>query len=448
MLFKDDERYYFMSIRHKVIALFLFYSFLIRRDFKREQFKMPSFFIWVKRQMPLIVEKILCYRKVEKEMEERVFADEFRKGFWQEEDFLTFLERREENSEWGKVKSNEIRFYPIEEGHQISAMLEEKLRETGKANVFEDTLEHTRLILKVKEDLYPVRSCAIKTILERARISGNALNKVQKAELAQILNYCMGVAGGDALLRFCEDKISAVHGGDASDYAVLETPELFRRTVEYLQDNFSGYTFAGASYDHSIATAVWSLENQDSLLQEYRESLQKHGLPNQEIQLGLRLTTSDTGQSGANLYPMIFFGSEARNIPLGSALKLQHKNKADLAKFDEQLNLLYAQYSKALGNMQSLMDVYVLYPINAMLGVMKRVGVPKRYAMEVSEDFRIQNGNAPCSVYEVYLQIAEVIYLMQCEGIDGSKIVQMEENIARAVHLRWKDYDIAGEYHW
>ena len=51
-------------------------------------------------------------------------------------------------------------------------------------------------------------------------------------------------------------------------------------------------------------------------------------------------------------------------------------------------------------------------------------------------------------MYHAYLQIAEVIYLMQCEGIDGSKIVQMEENIARAVHLRWKDYDIAGEYHW
>ena len=39
-------------------------------------------------------------------MEERVFADEFRKGFWQEEDFLAFLERREENSEWGKMKVN------------------------------------------------------------------------------------------------------------------------------------------------------------------------------------------------------------------------------------------------------------------------------------------------------------------------------------------------------
>ena len=381
-------------------------------------------------------------------MSERVFADEFHKGFFREGDFLAFIEEREENSDWEKVKSSELRFYPIADGHRASSMLEEKLREKGKECVFKDTMEHTRLILKVRDELYPIRSCAIKTILERARVSGNALNKVQKTELAQILNYCMKVAGGDALLRFCEDKISAVHGGDASDYAVLKTPELFRRTVEYLQDNFSGYTFAGASYDHSIVTAVWSLDNEETLLKEYKESLQTHGLPCDEIQLGLRLTTSDTGQSGANLYPMIFFGSELRNIPLGSPLKLHHKNKADLARFDEQLNLLYAQYSKALGNMQSMMDVYVLHPINAMLGVMKRIGVPKKYATLIAEDYRLKRGDTACSAYEAYLQISEVIYLMQCDGAEGSKIVMMEENIARAVHLRWKDYDFAGEYHW
>ena len=381
-------------------------------------------------------------------MSERVFADEFYKGFFREGDFLAFIEEREENSDWVKVKSSELRFYPIADGHRASSMLEEKLREKGKECVFKDTMEHTRLILKVRDELYPIRSCAIKTILERARVSGNALNKVQKTELAQILNYCMKVAGGDALLRFCEDKISAVHGGDASDYAVLKTPELFRRTVEYLQDNFSGYTFAGASYDHSIVTAVWSLDNEEALLKEYKESLQTHGLPCDEIQLGLRLTTSDTGQSGANLYPMIFFGSELRNIPLGSPLKLHHKNKADLARFDEQLNLLYAQYSKALGNMQSMMDVYVLHPINAMLGVMKRIGIPKKYATLIAEDYRLKRGDTACSAYEAYLQISEVIYLMQCDGAEGSKIVMMEENIARAVHLRWKDYDFAGEYHW
>ena len=41
-----------------------------------------------------------------------------------------------------------------------------------------------------------------------------------------------------------------------------------------------------------------------------------------------------------------------------------------------------------------------------------------------------------------------MISLMQYECAEGSKIVQMEENITRAINLRWKDYDIAGDIHW
>ena len=83
-------------------------------------------------------------------MSERVFADEFYKGFFREGDFLAFIEEREENSDWEKVKSSELRFYPIADGHRASSMLEEKLREKGKECVFKDTMEHTRLILKVR----------------------------------------------------------------------------------------------------------------------------------------------------------------------------------------------------------------------------------------------------------------------------------------------------------
>ena len=381
-------------------------------------------------------------------MSERVFADDFRKGFFKEDEFLEFLDQREVNARWEKAKSNELRFFAMEEGHFVSSLLESELKQQGKESVFLDTMEHTRLILKVKEECYPVRTCAVKTILDRARVSGNALNKVEKTVLAKILNYCMEVANGEALLRFCEDKISAVHGGDSSDYAILDTPELFKRTADYLEENFEDSAFIGASYDHSVVTALWSLSGDDSVLQEYKKSLQTYGLPSDNIQLGLRLTTSDTGVSGANLYPMLFLGKDAMCLPLGSPLKLEHKNKADMSKFDSNLNLLYAQYSKALGNMKRMMDVYVLHPINAMLGVMKRIGVPKKYAMSVAEDFKIRTGGTACSVYEAYLGIAEVITLMQYECTEGSKIVQMEENIARAINLRWRDYDIPGEFHW
>ena len=381
-------------------------------------------------------------------MSERVFADDFRKGFFKEDEFLEFLDQREVNARWEKAKSNELRFFAMEDGHFVSSLLESELKQQGKESVFLDTMEHTRLILKVKEECYPVRTCAVKTILDRARVSGNALNKVEKTVLAKILNYCMEVANGEALLRFCEDKISAVHGGDSTDYAILDTPELFKRTAEYLAENFEDYVFIGASYDHSVVTALWSLCRDDSVLQEYKKSLQTYGLPSDNIQLGLRLTTSDTGVSGANLYPMLFLGKDSMSLPLGSPLKLEHKNKADMSKFDSNLNLLYAQYSKALGNMQRMMDVYVLHPINTMLGIMKRIGVPKKYAMAVAEDFKIRTGGTACSVYEAYLGIAEVITLMQYECTEGSKIVQMEENIARAINLRWRDYDIPDEYHW
>ena len=71
-----------------------------------------------------------------------------------------------------------------------------------------------------------------------------------------------------------------------------------------------------------------------------------------------------------------------------------------------------------------------------------------KYAYLIAEDFKVRTGGLPCTVYEAYLAIAELIHILQCEGVAGSKIVQMEENIARAIAIRWKDYDIAGEFKW
>ena len=51
----------------------------------------------------------------------------------------------------------------------------------------------------------------------RARIDGKALADVDKKTLAEILNKCLKVARGRALIRFCEGKIRAVLSGDEKD---------------------------------------------------------------------------------------------------------------------------------------------------------------------------------------------------------------------------------------
>lgn len=69
---------------------------------------------------------------------------------------------------------------------------------------------------------HPVRDCAIRTILSRAGVNGDGLRKLDKATYAKVVNYCLRVAKGDALIKIADGKVSAVHGGDKHDYCILD----------------------------------------------------------------------------------------------------------------------------------------------------------------------------------------------------------------------------------
>ena len=61
-------------------------------------------------------------------MNERVFADDFKRNFMQEDEFLQFIEKREENSSWQTVKSNELRFLAMKEEDSITRKLFDRLK--------------------------------------------------------------------------------------------------------------------------------------------------------------------------------------------------------------------------------------------------------------------------------------------------------------------------------
>jgi hypothetical protein len=194
-------------------------------------------------------------------MAQQIYKDDFTQTFEKQQEFLEFLNEREDNSRWETHKSKDLRF---------EAMNDEDYMFSIEENVYSDTFKNTGLLLKVSGGGdYPVRSCAIKTICERAAVSGSALNKIPKKALANIFNYCMKVSPGFALVRHSEDKVSAVNGGDRSDYAPLPIPELFRMTAEYLGKEFPGSAFAEGFFSHSIVSALWELTSKDDLLETY-----------------------------------------------------------------------------------------------------------------------------------------------------------------------------------
>jgi hypothetical protein len=375
------------------------------------------------------------------------YKDDFSTSFGDQGEMFSFLSEREQNAGWSVIPTKSARFLAIDTNSVEGQALLQGYEMIGKEGLIHDTMQNTQLLLKAEDKVYPVRKCAISTILSRARISGNALSKLERAIFAQILNHCVKVAGGNALLRLSDDKISAMHGGDKNEYAVLEMPALFERITGRLDADFAGYRFIGGHFDHSIVTAVWSFPDNMELLDAYMEALAKHGIDMDKYIPAVRFTSSDVGASGANLFPLLM-SSKGRCINLGSPLKLNHERDADMEKFEKQLALLYPRCIDAIKQMGKLAEIEVEYSYNTMMRVMQQIGVTKKLAYQVAELWISQHGEGPSTAHDLYLAISEASFLLQCSGADGARIVKMEENIVRALKIQWEAYDYPGEFKW
>ena len=324
--------------------------------------------------------------------ETRIFADAYQTTFADPKEMLEFLAQRAKESSWIRKPTRTLRLVPaIQEAGKMKDTVGKNWEE-----ILEDTENNTQLALKIKGETYPVRTCAIRTILDRAGISGSGLRKLETANYAKVVNYCLKVAKGDALIKIADGKVSAVHGGDHHDYSILDMRAVFEMTMQFLNTNFPGNSYVEGSgmFDHSIVSAMWELGGNQELLDTYRDALSDHGISDNIIAPAVRLTTSDVAVSGANLYPMLTCSSSGRTISLGSPIKLAHTGGADMTQFLANLRMLCSRYQDAISDITKLMDIEIRHPLNCIRLSMKRLGIRKKLINDVVEMFEFQKGNA------------------------------------------------------
>lgn len=378
--------------------------------------------------------------------EARVYADGYQRTFARVNDLMHFLGERRRESTWIRKPTKNLRLVTLEKGEE---KLENQENEDWEA-IIEDTKRNTQLVLQISNQAYPVRDCAIKTILDRAGISGTALKKLERKDYARIVNLCLKVAKGDALIKIADGKISAVHGGDQSEYSVIEPETIFAVTIDYLNRNYprNQYIENSGSYDHVAMTAMWELGGQQELLETYREALDEHGLSQLVFAPALRLTTSDVGMSGVNIYPMLLCDNYGHSINLGTPIRLQHKAGAGIGHYQDNLDMLYARYSDAVSNIARLMEIDIVHPLNCLMGVLKRINISKKVAVEVINFHEARYGDELCTAHDLYYSISEASFIAAAMGMQGSRILTIEENTARALALNWEEYDVAGNVKW
>ena len=244
------------------------------------------------------------------------------------------------------------------------------------------------------------------------------------------------------LLR--DEKVAAVHSGDETDYSVLPVDELLVALQKKLDERFSGSEFEGGYCDHSLVSASWSMPGQkEELLEGYKKTLEEQGQKAMAAKLmpGIRFITSDTGVASAKVSALLAGGQYP--IHIGSCISVDHRHKKSVADFADKLDQLFAQFGDSVAKLQKLLEIPLDYPVNAMTRVCKKLSMPKKAAVEAIAMYEMASGGAPATAHDVFMAMQEIPYILKTQNTPQAKMLTVEENMARALSLRWSEYDLA-----
>lgn len=113
-----------------------------------------------------------------------------------------------------------------------------------------------------------------------------------------------------------------------------------------------------------------------------------------------------------------------------------------MENFSEALDLLFAQFGDNIKKLEKLLDVTLLYPVNAMTRVCKELVMPKKEAVEAIAMFESVYGDKPATAHDVFMSMQEIPYLLKLNNASEGKILTVQENMARALNLNWADFDL------
>lgn len=369
--------------------------------------------------------------------------DNYSTTFASYEGMRRYHEKESLESKWHRCRVNELHIEPLDKASPLYGTPSAFAAGISTASV-EDTAENLGLALRVDGSYYPIRGTAYKSLLDRAKISGTALPKLSRKRLASVLNDCLELYSSETLLLIRDEKVSAAHSGDFMDYSVLPIDELLKALTRKLDDRFPGSVFQAGYRDHSLASATWTMPGQkEDLLGTYAKLLASQGKATFAAKLipAIRFVTSDTGVASAKVSAIL----EGTQYPIhiGSCIAVDHRHQSSVEDFETALDQLFAQFGDSVTRLQRLLEIPLSYPVNAMTRICKKLSLPKKAALEAIGMFEMAYGGGPATAHDVFMAMQEIPYILKSDHAPESKMLIVEETMARALTLKWSDYDLA-----
>ena len=363
-------------------------------------------------------------------------------------DMLSYHEKIRTDSRWERTEVKNLEVAALDKASPLFNDTT-SFDSSVSRDAIEDTAENLKLAIKVKDKFFPLRDTAYKSLLDRAKVGGSALPKLPREKLAELINSCLALHKDSALLLVRDEKVSAAHSGDTRDYSVLEIDQLLDGLQSKMDERFPGNQFSGGYVDHSITSASWTLPDQKTeLLDTYTKLLAAEGKTAMAAKLmpGLRFSTSDTGVASAKVSALLV--GLQYPIHIGGMISVEHRRQSKVPDFVESLDMLFAQFGDSVARLSGLLSIHLDHPVNAMTAICKRLALPKKAAMEAIDMFEMAIGEDSATAHDVFVAMQEIPFILKTQGTPESKLLALQENMARALTLKWRDYDYAREVKW
>ena len=363
-------------------------------------------------------------------------------------DMLSYHEKIRTDSRWERTEVKNLEVAALDKASPLFNDTT-SFDSSVSRDAIEDTAENLKLAIKVKDKFFPLRDTAYKSLLDRAKVGGSALPKLPREKLAELINSCLALHKDSALLLVRDEKVSAAHSGDTRDYSVLEIDQLLDGLQSKMDERFPGNQFSGGYVDHSITRASWTLPDQKTeLLDTYTKLLAAEGKTAMAAKLmpGIRFSTSDTGVASAKVSALLV--GLQYPIHIGGMISVEHRRQSKVPDFVESLDMLFAQFGDSVARLSGLLSIHLDHPVNAMTAICKRLALPKKAAMEAIDMFEMAIGEDSATAHDVFVAMQEIPFILKTQGTPESKLLALQENMARALTLKWRDYDYAREVKW
>ena len=363
-------------------------------------------------------------------------------------DMLSYHEKIRTDSRWERTEVKNLEVAALDKASPLFNDTT-SFDSSVSRDAIEDTAENLKLAIKVKDKFFPLRDTAYKSLLDRAKVGGSALPKLPREKLAELINSCLALHKDSALLLVRDEKVSAAHSGDTRDYSVLEIDQLLDGLQSKMDERFPGNQFSGGYVDRSITSASWTLPDQKTeLLDTYTKLLAAEGKTAMAAKLmpGIRFSTSDTGVASAKVSALLV--GLQYPIHIGGMISVEHRRQSKVPDFVESLDMLFAQFGDSVARLSGLLSIHLDHPVNAMTAICKRLALPKKAAMEAIDMFEMAIGEDSATAHDVFVAMQEIPFILKTQGTPESKLLALQENMARALTLKWRDYDYAREVKW